>query len=135
MKTKTTLYWVFLGLFSCLILGSVYNYVFHYETALATFENLGYPAHLLHPLIVAQILGIIILIANKGKFLIDWAYAGFFFNLMFAVIAHYMTAKGNGAGAVIGIILLSVTYALNKERKYEREAVEKMKNTSTMVTS
>ncbi|MEX0274575.1 MAG: DoxX family protein [Flavobacteriaceae bacterium] len=118
---KKIAYWTFLGLFSLMILGSVWNYMFNFEATLNEFAKLGYPTHLVHPLVVCQIIGLVVLISNKGKWLIEWTYAGFFFNLAFAVMAHYMTKEGNGAAAVIGLIILFATYILNKELKYDRE--------------
>lgn len=121
MKTVKIGYWLFLILFCLMVLTSIWNYLFQFEETLAEFQMLGYPSHLIHPLIVAQALGLIILVSNKGKWLVEWAYAGFFMNMVFAIIAHYFTAQGNGAAAVVGLILLWTTYVLNKRRAYKRE--------------
>lgn len=107
-----------------MIIFSIWNYLFQYEATLEQFKVLGYPEHLIHPLITAQTLGLIIIISNRGKWLIEWAYAGFFMNLLFAIIAHYVTQKGNGAYAVLCLIFLIVTYVMNKQRKYQRENLE-----------
>ncbi len=121
MDNKNLVYKIVLALFSFLILGFVWNYLFNYEEALVEFSKLGYPEHLIHSLTVAQILGLAVIVFNKGKWLIEWAYAGFFLNFVFAIIAHYVAKEGNGAAAVICLLVLWVTYVLNKKRKYDKE--------------
>lgn len=118
MKTTKVFHWLFLTLFCIMILTSVWNYIFDFKETLAEFRMLGYPSHLIHPLVVAQVLGLMILISNRGKWLVEWAYAGFFMNMVFAIIAHYVTAQGNGAAAVVGLILLWTAYVLHKKLKY-----------------
>lgn len=135
MKTMKIFYWVFMALFSAMILVSIWNYIFHLEETMAEFKMLGYPSHLIHPLVVAQFLGLIILVSNKGKWLIEWAYAGFFMNMIFAVIAHYVTAKGNGAAAVVGLLLLGTVYILNKKLKYLRETESELENPTILSNS
>lgn len=125
MNTKKITYYISLGLFTIIILFSVWNYLFNFSDTLSQMEMLGYPEHLIHPLAIAQTLGIIILVLNKGGWLINWVYAGFFYNLIFAIIAHYATHEGNGAPAVICLILLCVSYVLNKQLKNQSEIKEK----------
>lgn len=121
MKTKRIAYLIFLSLFSMVILLSIYNYLFNYESTLEQFTHLHYPEHIILPLVILQTFGLLIVITNKGGKLINLAYAGFFFNLIFAVIAHYSTHQGNGALAVITLLLLVTTYYLNCMLKNERK--------------
>lgn len=122
MKTVKIFYRLFLFLFCMMILASVWNYIFNFKETLAEFQMLGYPSHLIYPLVVVQILGLIILVSNRGKWLVEWAYAGFFMNMVFAIIAHYFTAQGNGATAVVGLILLWTAYVLNKKLRFWQDS-------------
>ncbi|PCJ92813.1 MAG: hypothetical protein COA50_14860 [Flavobacteriaceae bacterium] len=128
MDSKKIAYYIILGLFSTVIFISIWNYLFNYEATVAQLEILGYPGHLIHPLALAQIVGIVIIITNKGGWIINWAYAGFFYNLVFAIIAHHSTNHGNGAAAVICLILLFTSYVLNKQLKNERESNTSISN-------
>ncbi len=119
MKVINITYYVILGLFSLAIGLSIYNYVFHYENAVVEFNELGYPGHLVGLLAMGQAVGLFIIIRNKGKYLTEWAYTGFFINFICAFFAHFFSKQGNGAGAIIGIILLAAMYMLNKRRKIE----------------
>ncbi len=123
MNTKRIAYLIFLSLFTLIIAFSIYNYIFNFEETLEQFNILGYPEHLIHTLVIFQILGLIIILTNKGGKLIDAAYTGFSFNLVLAIIAHYQTSKGNGAIAVISLILLFIIYYLNNILKGERGKV------------
>lgn len=114
MKTFRLAYWIFLGLFSVMMLGSLYNYLFEFDATLIEFQKLGYPDYLIHPLIIAQGIGIAVLISNQSKWMVEWAYAGFFMNLVFAIMAHYMSKHGNGAAAVVCLILLWTVYVLKR---------------------
>jgi len=119
MKMVNTVYYVILGLFTLAIGLSIYNYVFNYEDAVIDFISLGYPEHLVGLLALGQAVGLFIIIRNKGKYLTEWAYTGFFINFICAFFAHFFSKHGNGAGAVVGIIMLAAMYMLNKRRKLE----------------
>ena len=125
MKQKYITYLVFLGLFSTMIITSLYNHVFNYDFMVQEYAKLGYPEHLIKPLAVLQFFGLLIILTNKGKWLVEWAYGAFFLNMAFAIIAHYVAKEGNGAAAVICLLLLWTTYSLHKSRK-EAEVKEKL---------
>jgi len=58
---------------------------------------------------VAKIIGAIIILYNKNKFLIELAYAGFFFNFILAFFAHVMIGEFDPF-PTISLILLIVSY-------------------------
>lgn len=132
-------YYIFLSLFSLIILRSLYDFFFSYDNVIVEFASLGYPEHLILPLAIAQILGLTILIARKGKWLMDWAYSGFFINLAIAIIAHYHADDGNGAFAVLGLVCLWSTFILGKQLMYRKEKnehhVQKELNDGVHITS
>lgn len=121
MKKRYTTYLVFLGLFSLMILASLYKHLFDYQTMVQEYAKLGYPEHLVQPLAIAQFAGLFTIFYNKSKRLLEWAYGGFILNLVFAIIAHYVSKYGNGAPAVICLALLFTTYFLSNKRKPIKE--------------
>lgn len=51
-------------------------------------QHLGYPQYLLLILGISKILGVIVVLAPKLSRLKEWAYAGFFFTMVGAIISH-----------------------------------------------
>lgn len=70
------------------------------------FEQLGYPTYLIYPLAIAKILGLIAILTRISPLLLEWAYAGFFFDTVLAFMAH--RAIGDGAEVFAGVGLLLV---------------------------
>ncbi len=124
MQTKYYAYYTFLGLFSTMILASLFKHLFMYEQMVLEYAKLGYPEHLIQPLAIAQAVGLGTIWYNRSKRLLEWAYAGFILNLVFAIIAHYVSKYGNGAPAVICLVLLFSTYFLDKRRISKRKTEE-----------
>ena len=133
MKKQQIIYYTFLGLFSLMILASLYSHLFNYEATVAEYARLGYPEHLVKPLAIAQLAGLFAILYNKKKMLVEWAYGGFFANLTLAVVAHYCSKYGNGAEAVICLILLLTTYSLNRKRIAQKEIQEEKRSTLVKV--
>ncbi|WP_291868298.1 DoxX family protein [Maribacter sp.] len=121
-------YNIAITLFAAAIISVIVNSYINYDSLVLRFENLGYPIYLIHVLGVAQTLGLVILLSNKGKWLLEWAYAGFFLNFTFGIIAHLLSKDGNGATAVICLILIWVTYIQNKKLKYYKDSLKKEDN-------
>ncbi|MEL6975067.1 MAG: DoxX family protein [Bacteroidota bacterium] len=124
MQTKYYAYYTFLGLFSTMIVASLFKHLFMYDQMVLEYAKLGYPEHLVQPLAIAQFIGLGMIWYNRSKRLLEWAYAGFILNLVFAIIAHYVSKYGNGAPAVICLVLLFSTYFLDKRRISKRTAEE-----------
>ncbi|OQD41579.1 hypothetical protein BUL40_15345 [Croceivirga radicis] len=114
MNSNKTMYRISLGIFCLAILGAVANSIVNYSTVAETFLKLGYPSYLIEILGVAQVIGVLLLILNKGQWFIEWVYAGFFLNLILGFIAHLVSNYGNGASAVLCLIPLLVSYILYK---------------------
>lgn len=101
-------------LLTVLILLGVNMYIFQHEVAIQAYTSLGYPTYLIYPLAFAKIAGIITIWANV-KTLKEWAYAGFVFDFILGIAAHVMVNDGEHMGAVIALILVSVSYIYNKK--------------------
>ena len=115
MKIQRIIYWIATSIFSLLLTFSVYNYFFNYDAIRGFFEAFGYPVYLIYPLATAKILGLIVIWINKGGWIKEWAYAGFFFNALLAFFAHYMISDGQQGGAVMVLIFLLISYFLGKK--------------------
>ncbi|MEM8507410.1 MAG: DoxX family protein [Bacteroidota bacterium] len=111
---RKILFWGTTGLFTLLMLFSVYNYFFNTSAITAAFESFGYPTYLIYPLAIAKLLGLVALWGNFSEWLKEWAYAGFFFNSVLAFFAHYMIADGQHMGAVLAFIFVLISYFSGK---------------------
>ena len=78
------------------------------------FEQFNYPTYIVWPLAVLKILGVVMILWRKNKWLTEWAYAGFFFDLILASAAHYNAGHGIGL-SIYAIPLLFISYFLGRE--------------------
>jgi len=81
-KRDTIIFWVSTGLFGAMMLSSAIPNLLSAPEWLTIFEALGYPKYLLPFLGVAKLLGIIALLVPGFNRIKEWAYAGFFFDLV-----------------------------------------------------
>ena len=96
------------SLFSLLILTGVL-YIIYYDVLVMYFERYGYPAYLIYPLAGVKIIGSLVILFSKSKFLIELAYSGFFFNFVLAFFAHLMV-KEVDPFPTISLVLLLTSY-------------------------
>lgn len=78
------------------------------------FESFNYPTYIVIPLAILKVLGVIMILWRKSDWLTDWAYAGFFFDLVLATAAHQDAGHSIGL-SVIAIPVLFVSYFLGKK--------------------
>ena len=114
-KTKTIIYWLSTGLMCALFLFSASMYFINTEDVKGFFTALNYPSYLVYPLAIAKILGVIAVVSNKSELLKEWAYAGFFFDVVLATTAHISAGDDSEMGSIIGIILVVVSRAFWKK--------------------
>jgi len=114
MKTNKIIYWVSTGLLSAMMLMSAGMYLFNTEEIQEIFLSLGFPVFVVIPLAIAKILGVIAILTRRSKAIIEWAYAGFFFDFVLAFFAHQNVNDGEHIGAVIALALLSVSYIFGR---------------------
>ena len=110
MKTRKWIFRISTALLSLLMLLSAGMYFLNYQEVAGIFEQLGYPTHIIYPLAIAKLLGIVALWAFPRKPLQEWAYAGFFFDFALALTAHLIVKDGEFGGAVVALILLFISY-------------------------
>lgn len=114
MKTNKIIYWISTGLLSAMMLLSTGMYFFKTEEVQVVFLKLGYPDFVVIPLAIAKILGVIAIVTRRSKILLEWAYAGFFFDFVLASSAHLMIQDGEHLPAVVAMVLLLTSYFTGK---------------------
>lgn len=115
MKLQKAIYWIATGLLSLLMLFAAFNYIFKHDLLVVVFQKLGFPAYIIYPLAIAKILGVIVILTKLSRTLKEWAYAGFCFNFLLAISAHLNVGDGQFAPAVASLILLAISYVLDKK--------------------
>ena len=75
------------------------------------FTHLGYPIYFLTVLAVCKFLGVVAVLIPKFPLLKEWAYAGFFFTMMGALLSHM--ASGSSANQIFPVVLLLVLTAVS----------------------
>jgi hypothetical protein len=115
MKTNKIVFYVSTGLLTALMFLSISMYVFNHEEMVKGFTGFGYPTYIIYPLALAKTLGLVALWFFQKKRIVEWAYAGFFFNFVLAFFAHYMIGDGEQMGALMALILLAVSYIFSKK--------------------
>jgi hypothetical protein len=83
MKTTNVFYWIITGLFCAFMLFSAYAEITLDPKGLELMRHLGYPDYLTSFIGYAKVIGAIALLvpANFPR-IKEWAYAGFFFDLL-----------------------------------------------------
>jgi len=116
MNTKTAkiVHYLFTGLLSAMMLMSASMYFMKHDEISIVMEGLGFPAYLLYPLGIAKILGLIAIWTRKSNLLKEWAYAGFFFNLLLAITAHAMVYEPV-YGPAMGLVFMLGSYIAQKK--------------------
>jgi len=110
MRFKPTLYWGSTLLISFMMLASAGKYFFNYDEVTLEFIALGYPVYLIHYIATAKILAVLVILNNQMKRLVEWAYAGLFFDFILATIAHLYIQDGEYIGSIFAVILLLTSY-------------------------
>lgn len=87
-KTDKLLYRISTGLMVALFLFSAFLYTFMRDFAVEAYNVIGFPIWILIPSAIIKVLGVIVVITRKSKMLVEWAYSGFFFDVVFATMAH-----------------------------------------------
>ncbi len=115
MNITKIAYWSSTGLMCLIFALSAGMYLTRTEMVRGFFENIGYPTHLIYPLAIAKIMGIIAVLSNKSGLLKEWAYAGFFFDTCLAIMAHYYAGESYGL-PIIAVVAVIVSRILHNKR-------------------
>jgi hypothetical protein len=90
--------------------GSALMYLFNHQEVAEVFTRLGYPVYVIYPLAVAKLLGVTAITTRKVNTLTEWAYAGFFFDVLLALSAHVTAGDGEWQPALVASALVLTSY-------------------------
>ena len=114
MKVQKIGYYLATGVLTAIMICSVQMYLRNPDMIADYFESVHYPRYLVYPLAIAKILGLVAIWGNFSKWLKEWAYAGFFFDIILAFTAHMVVKDGGELFSIIAFIALIVSYFLEK---------------------
>ena len=119
-------YWVTTGLVVLMSLFAAYAYLSGGPQAVQGFAHVGYPQQLRVLLGIAKFLGAITLVVPGLPKLKEWAYAGFTFAWIAAVVAHYLAKDGPRAFApLVLLVLLVISYVTRPaSRQWQAKATQ-----------
>ncbi|WKN43191.1 DoxX family protein [Tunicatimonas pelagia] len=105
MERKKIIYKILVGLLVVLFgFGGISNLLL-LPDMVASLNTLGYPEYFGRILGLAQVLGIMVLVAPVSSRLKEWAFAGFYINLISAIASHLIV---EGLVPAVGIILVAL---------------------------
>ena len=106
-------FWTLTALF-CLQIGFTAYAQLSLPQVAEAFAHLGFPDYFRVELALAKLLGVVLLLAPVPARLKEWAYAGFAFTLVSALIAHLAVGDGPDAwGWAVGTgVLWVISYFL-----------------------
>ena len=102
MKGTKIAYWISTVLTAALFTMSAVMYIGRGPKIMEGMHILGYPEYMLNILATAKILGVLALLTPKFPRLKEWAYAGFFIDIIGAFWSHSVM---QGVGAAMGVML------------------------------
>ena len=92
-------------------------YFINTEMIKGFFKSFGYPEYIVIPSAVAKVLGVLMILWRKSKWLTEWAYAGFAIDITLAFFAHYIAGQSVSL-TLIAMIALLTSYFFGKEVRY-----------------
>lgn len=113
MNIRSIIYWIATILMCAMFLYSAQMYFFNTEMVQGFFESFNYPSYIVIPLAIAKVLGVIMVLWRASSWLTEWAYAGFFFDVVFAFFAHQQ-AGHDVTQTLVTMILILVSYFFGK---------------------
>lgn len=120
-KYTLIFHWVATGLLALMLTLSAGMYLFNYEEISVVFLGLGFPIWLIYPMVIAKISAVIVLLSKFNIALVEWAYAGVFFNLLLAVGAHASLRDDQMWPALFGLVLTLSSYLTWKKLNSNEE--------------
>lgn len=114
MRNKQILYWLSTAVLCGIFLYSAFMYFTKTEMIKDFFESFNYPKYIVIPLAILKILGVGMILSRGNTWLTEWAYAGFFFDLVLATVAHYNAGHGIIGFSFYGLVVIFPSYFLGK---------------------
>ncbi len=111
LMARKVIYWGSTGLIAVMALLSAAIYLSGSQQAVEGFARVGYPQQLRVLLGIAKPLGAIALLIPGWPRLKEWAYAGFTFAWIAAIVAHYLAGeRATAIEPVVLLVLLAISY-------------------------
>jgi uncharacterized membrane protein YphA (DoxX/SURF4 family) len=104
------LYWIVTLLFVVPHAWSALQYLTDAPRMSSTLAELGYPPYFQHVLGVAKVLGVLAIVSGISPTLKEWAYAGFTFDVLGALVSH-VSVKDPLSVVLIPALFLIVQFA------------------------
>jgi len=117
-RRDAIIFWISTALFCAFMLTSAIPNIMSSKDWVTIFEQLGYPLYLLPFIGVAKLLGVIVLLIPGFPRLKEWAYAGFFFDLIGATYSALYVGGFVPQMLImlIPFLLLAVSYIFHHRR-------------------
>ena len=103
MNRQRLFFYIPTALLSVMMLFNAGMYFFNTALVQAEFIKLGFPTWIILPLGVAKVLGVLTLWIRPNRAVVEWAYAGFFFDFCLAAYAHIHVADGDFPAALAAL--------------------------------
>ncbi|MEP6467866.1 MAG: DoxX family protein [Parafilimonas sp.] len=87
-KTMKVLYWIFTILFALFMLMDAFGGITRQQAGIDVMQHLGYPVYVLTIFGGAKLLGAVAILQQKFYTIKEWAYAGFTFNFIGAMLSR-----------------------------------------------
>ncbi|GAB5472690.1 MAG: DoxX family protein [Maribacter sp.] len=117
-KTRKIIYLIATSLLTLMVLATLANGIFNPEFT-KRFVEIGFPTYLIIPLMTAKAFGILALWTNRFQFLKEWAYSGFFFVFLLAMLAEINANIPDYFSPPMALIFLLISYVLWKKELKE----------------
>ena len=118
-KSHKIIYWIATAWRSLGMLSTGIVQVLRWKEEADMFVHLGLPLYLLTILGLWKILGVVAILLPRLRLLKEWAYAGFFFAMTGAIMAHIAVGDGikDFFGPVLLLLLTSVSWYFRPENR------------------
>lgn len=124
MKRLNITYWIITALFSAfMIFSSIGGITLHEDAVAMLHVHLGYPLYFIQLISYAKVLGgVVVLLPMVPALVKEWAYFGFFIDLVAGMISFIAVGDPvrGWAPMMIFIALLIVAYVLHRKRSSAR---------------
>jgi DoxX-like family len=111
------MYWIATGLFSAIFIGSAVFGLLDLDASKAEWLKLGYPWWTFYALTAAKVVGVVTIVSNKAPRVVkDFAFAGFFFELLLALGAHLAIPELQSLLPVVVLGIWGWAFAMDSKR-------------------
>lgn len=120
--TSKLKYWIPTGLLAAAIFASGVANVTHQPRPMQAAEHLGYPPYIATELGIWKLLAAVTFVfGSRWPRLKEWAFAGVFFDVSGALVAHTASGDGLADSAPAGVLLILTVVAYAAHRRFTPE--------------